>query len=73
MDKASLLRFLVAILTATNTVLTALGKPVIPDDAINAITIISGYLFEIFVMFKNNYLTSKGRKQKEVLEKHGLK
>jgi SPP1 family holin len=73
MDKTSITRFLLAILTGLNTVLTALGKPIIPDDLINSIVIVSGYLFEIYTMFKNNYLTKKGKAQKETLERVGLK
>lgn len=72
MDKPSLVRFIIAILTATNTVLTALGKPIIPEDMINAIVIIAGYLFEIYVMFKNNYLTKKGQAQQRALKRANL-
>ena len=72
MDKASFTRLIIAILTATNTVLTALGKPVIPDELVNSLVIIFGYGFEIYAMWKNNYITKKGRKQKEVIEKAGL-
>lgn len=72
MDKASVMRLVIAILTATNTVLTALGYPVIPDDFINSLAIIFGYGFEIYTMWKNNYISKKGLKQKEVLEEAGL-
>jgi len=72
MDKASILRFVVAILTALNTVLTALGKPIIPEELINAIVIIAGFGFEVYVMFKNNYLTKKGKAQKDVLKRANL-
>jgi SPP1 family holin len=72
MDKASITRLLIALLTAANTVLTALGYPVIPDDLINSIVIIAGFIFEAYAMWKNNYISKKGRKQKEVLEKAGL-
>ncbi len=40
MDKASLVRLIVAVLTGLNTVLTVLGKPVISDDLINSMLII---------------------------------
>lgn len=72
MDKASLTRLIVAILTALNTVLTALGYPVIPDDLINSLVIIFGYGFEVYAMWKNNYISKRGLKQKEVIEKAGL-
>lgn len=72
MDKASITRLIIALLTAANTVLTALGYPVIPDDLINSIVIIAGFIFEAYAMWKNNYISKKGRKQKEVLEKVGL-
>lgn len=72
MDKPSLARFIIAIFTALNTVLTALGYPVIPDDLINSIVIIFGYGFEVYTMWKNNYLSKRGRKQKEIIEKAGL-
>jgi SPP1 family holin len=72
MDKSSLLRLIVAILTATNTVLTALGLPIIPDDLVNSIVIIAGYGFELWAMWRNNYISAKGRAQKDVLKREGL-
>lgn len=72
MDKASIARLIVAILTAFNTVLTALGKPVIPDELVNAIVIIAGFAFEVFTMWKNNYITKKGKAQKDILKRNNL-
>ena len=55
--------------TAVN---VTLGLPIIPDDLINSIVIIAGYGFELWAMWRNNYISAKGRAQKDVLKREGL-
>lgn len=72
MDKASVSRFVFLIVAVINVVLNLLGYQTIPDEFVNdLVAVISGAYF-IYAGWKNNYLSKKGRKQKEVLEKHGL-
>jgi SPP1 family holin len=72
MDKASISRFVFLIVAVINAVLNLIGYQTIPDEFVNdLVSVISGAYF-IYAGWKNNYLSKKGRKQKEVLEKHGL-
>ncbi|OAT71863.1 phage holin [Parageobacillus thermoglucosidasius] len=72
MDKASVTRFAFLIIAVINAVLNLIGYQTIPDEFVNdLVAVISGAYF-IYAAWKNNYLSKKGQKQKEVLEKHGL-
>ncbi|WP_199427163.1 phage holin [Thermaerobacillus caldiproteolyticus] len=71
-DKASVTRFIFLIVAVINAVLNMLGYQTIPDDLVNdSVAVISGG-YALYMGWKNNYLSKKGQKQKEVLEKHGL-
>jgi SPP1 family holin len=72
MDKASVARFVLLIIAVINTVLNMLGYQTISDDLANDIVAVVSGLYALYMGWKNNYLSKKGRKQKEVLEKHGL-
>lgn len=73
MDKASVSRFAFLIVAVVNAVLNLLGFQTIPDEFVNdVVAVISGAYF-IYVAWKNNYLSKKGKAQKETLEKAGLK
>jgi SPP1 family holin len=72
MDKASVARFVLLVITVVNAVLNMLGYQTISDDLANDIVAVVSGIFAIYAAWKNNYLSKKGRKQKEVLEKHGL-
>jgi SPP1 family holin len=73
MDKASIGRFTLLVIAAVNAVLNLLGYQTISDEFANDIVaVISGAIF-IWAAWKNNYLAKKGRKQKESLERIGLK
>ncbi|UYL93757.1 holin [Parageobacillus phage vB_PtoS_NIIg3.2] len=72
MDRASVSRFVFLVIAVINAVLNLIGYQTIPDEFVNdLVAVISGAYF-IYAGWKNNYLSKKGRKQKEVLEKHGL-
>jgi SPP1 family holin len=73
MDKSSVARYTVLVITVINAVLNLFGYQTISDElANNIVAVISGFIM-LWAGWKNNYLSKKGRKQKEVLEKHGLK
>jgi SPP1 family holin len=72
MDKSSVARYTVLVITVINAVLNLFGYQTISDElANNIVAVISGFIM-LWAGWKNNYLSKKGRKQKEVLEKHGL-
>lgn len=72
MDKASITRFALLIVAVINAVLNMLGYQTIPDDLVNDVVAVVSGVYALYMGWKNNYLSKKGRKQKEVLEKHGL-
>ena len=72
MDKASITRFALLVVAVINAVLNMLGYQTIPDDLVNDIVAVASGIYTLYMGWKNNYLSKKGRKQKEVLEKHGL-
>ncbi|WP_069187705.1 phage holin [Alkalihalobacillus pseudalcaliphilus] len=67
MDKASIVRFIGLIVA----LLAYFGLNV-PEDVVEGITSLVVAVLAIYAAFKNNYITAKGKKQKEVLEKEGL-
>jgi SPP1 family holin len=72
MDKSSVVRYTVLVIAVINAVLNLFGYQTISDElANNIVAVISGFIM-LWVGWKNNYLSKKGRKQKEVLEKNGL-
>ena len=72
MDKASIARFTVLIIAVINAVLNLLGYQTISDEMTNdLIALISG-AFMLYAGWKNNYLSRKGIKQKEVLQQNEL-
>ncbi|WJQ12740.1 phage holin [Geobacillus stearothermophilus] len=72
MDKASIARFVLLVIVVINAVLNMMGYQTIPDDLANDIAAVVSGGYALYMGWKNNYLSKKGRKQKEVLEKHGL-
>lgn len=73
MDTASLTRYVLLIVSVLNATLTMMGHSVITDETANNVVLVVTGVYALYVGFKNNYLTSKGQAQKEVLEQHGLK
>ena len=74
-DRGTLIRTIVLALALINQFLTAFGLTKIPgttDEQILVISTIFTSVTAIIAWFKNNYLTAKGLKQKEVLQKNGL-
>jgi SPP1 family holin len=72
MDKASVTRFILLVIAVINAVLNLVGFETIPDElANNIVAVVSGFIM-LYTGWKNNYLSKKGRAQKEVLERNGL-
>lgn len=73
MDTKSYGRFILLIIAVINSVLNLLGYETISDELTNDIVaVVSGVLI-LYVGWKNNYLSKKGKEQKEALEREGLK
>ena len=74
-DKGSSIRSIVLVIALINQFLTAFGLTTIPgttDEQILVISTIFTAASAVVAWFKNNYVTAKGIKQKEVLKKNGL-
>ena len=74
-DKGTFIRTIVLAVALINQFLTAFGLTKIPgtsDEQILVVSTIFTTVTAIIAWFKNNYLTAKGKKQKEVLQKNGL-
>jgi SPP1 family holin len=66
-------RFTLLIVAVVNSVLNMLGFQTIPAELVNdLIAVASGFYF-LYAGWKNNYLSRKGLKQKEVLQANNLK
>lgn len=76
MDKNSLVRTIILVIALVNQVLSAAGKSPLPiEDETVDMLISTGFtvVVSIWTWWKNNYISSKGIKQKEALEKLDLK
>jgi len=72
MDKASVTRFALLILAVVNSVLNMLGYETISEDLVNDIIAVASGIYILYAAWKNNYLSKKGLKQKEVLKEKNL-
>ncbi|WP_259545025.1 phage holin [Heyndrickxia sp. FSL K6-6286] len=75
MDKGSLARTVVLVIALVNQFLTMYGLNPLPfsdEDVYNGVTVVFTIVATLIAWFKNNYITHKGKKQKEVLKKEGL-
>jgi len=71
-DKASVTRFALLILAVINSVLNMLGYQTISEDLVNDIIAVASGIYILYAGWKNNYLSKKGLKQKEVLKENNL-
>lgn len=81
-DKGTVIRTVLLLLALINQTLIMFGYPIIPIEEgqitslIDGIYLVGSILFLIVTTivgwYKNNYVTKKGKKQKEVLKKEGL-
>jgi len=72
MDKASVIRVVIGVLGLIKLFLEPYGYE-IPQELIDAIANVIAVVAIAWVGWKNNYLSKKGKKQKEVLQKYDLK
>lgn len=72
MDTASLTRFIVLIAGVLNATLNLLSYQPIPDELVNNIVLVITGFYAIYCAWKNQYLSRKGLKQKELLKENNL-
>ncbi|BAM99162.1 hypothetical protein [Bacillus phage PM1] len=75
MDNGTIIRTIVLIIAVVNQFLVSAGLYEIPGTAEEQTLFISTIFTTIttaVAWFKNNYVTAKGKQQKEVLKKNGL-
>ncbi|APT45127.1 phage holin [Bacillus safensis] len=81
-DKGTVVRTVLLFIALINQALIMFGKPVLPisEDQVTslaetlylAFSMIFTLVTTLVAWFKNNYVTDKGKKQKEVLQQKGL-
>ncbi|MGG1356794.1 phage holin [Bacillus licheniformis] len=82
LDKGTVVRTVLLFIALVNQTLIVFGKPVLPisEDQVNtladALYLAGSTIFTIVTTlvawYKNNYVTGKGKQQKEVLKQKGL-
>lgn len=72
MDKASVLRYVVLVIAVLNSFLNLAGYQTIDDNTTNLIVALISSIYALYAGWKNNYLSQKGRAQKEVLKQNDL-
>ncbi|WLP59162.1 phage holin [Bacillus pumilus] len=81
-DKGTVVRTVLLFIALINQALIMFGKPVLPisEDQVNILTetlylafsMVFTLVTTLIAWFKNNYVTDKGKLQKEVLQQKGL-
>lgn len=71
MDKASIVRIVLAVLAGLKLILQPFGID-IGQDLIDAVANAVGALIVVWVAWRNNYVSKKGLAQKDVLKKNNL-
>jgi SPP1 family holin len=73
MDKGSVARYVLLIVAVVNAVLNLVGYQTISDELTNdLVAVVSGAIM-LYAGWRNNYLTKKGARQKEVIERFSVK
>ena len=72
MDKGTLIRTIILVLTWVNVWLTQNGYETIPVVGEEQVALGLASAASVWAWFKNNYVLAKGRKQREELKKKGL-
>jgi SPP1 family holin len=73
MDKASITRVVALVIVLVNAVLNIAGFKTIPTEFGDDLSAVLLMAVSLWTAWKNNYLSRKGRAQKEALEQRGLK
>lgn len=75
MDKGTIIRTIVLFVALVNQFLVSFGLYEIPGTAEEQTALLSAvftFITAAFAWFKNNYITAKGKKQKDLLVAHNL-
>jgi len=75
MDKGTIIRTIVLFIALINQFLVSFGLYKIPGTAEEQTAFLSAvftFVTAVVAWFKNNYITTKGKKQKELLVAHNL-
>jgi SPP1 family holin len=72
MDKASIARVVTLVIVLVNAVLNIAGFETIPTEFGDDLSAVLLMVVSLWTAWKNNYLSRKGRAQKEALEQKGL-
>ncbi|WP_026678230.1 phage holin [Fictibacillus gelatini] len=75
MDKGTIIRTIVLAIALINQFLVSLGLYEIPgtaDEQTAFLSTVFTFVTAAVAWFRNNYVTAKGKKQKEVLQREGL-
>jgi SPP1 family holin len=73
MDKASISRMVALAIVLINAILNIAGYKTIPTEFGDDLSALLLTVVSLWTAWRNNYLSSKGRAQKEALEQRGLK
>jgi SPP1 family holin len=71
-NKKDYLILLAGFLGALKVFLASLGYDVLPDATIDSIVDMIGFGVALYAIWKNTYVSKKGKLQKEVLKRSGL-
>ncbi|MBO9130369.1 SPP1 phage holin family protein [Bacillus sp. 165] len=69
---SDIIRFVTGFLLSLKLLFESFGHSFITNDQIDAIANVASFLFILYFGYKNNYVTKKGKEQKELLKKHNL-
>lgn len=72
MDKASLSRVIALVIVLINAVLNIVGYQTIPAEFGEQLSALILIVVSLWTAWRNNYLSKKGQRQKEVLTHNGL-
>lgn len=72
MDKGTIVRTIILVIAWINAFLSSNGYEVIPVVGEDQVALGLAAVVSVWTWFKNNYITAKGKRQKEELEKKGL-
>lgn len=70
--KLSITRYVALVIVLVNAALNLLGYETIPEDAGDKISAALVIIVGLYVGFKNNYLTKRGKRQAEALAARNL-
>jgi SPP1 family holin len=71
-NKKDYLILLAGFLGSFKVFLTSLGYDVIPQQTIDSVVDMVGFGAALYAIWKNTYVSKKGKEQKELLKKNGM-